>query len=488
MSGDKHEVKKKSAFSKVQIQIIFILLLVCATVLIVGSYRHTINGITNNMRSNSSKNTNDNSNFRGSSSTTEIAFAQHPHSYSEEVASVGIGLVIPPSALSDNNNDDNDPCSSASMIMGTGGDFGVMYVIAGDADYAETFLPVVGYLRDTLKIPNALERRQKQQQQTNSSHSSSNYSPQLKYALVTEPHLCRDVFQDIVSFFDIVVTIASKKDSPMVQRTAHLLMPDLFQNPFLHNPTLKSEVKKNKQLHPNVIGNVASPYIQQRSVLFWSKSIKVTAMAMVSPFKVTIFNDSDNIPVHADYDQQMWRHYHMRLLPGGQAEPAPAGEGSATAGGGPFDIAAIPINAVGEVGENRTHDPTRLESWLDTKKWVNVLEAKDPKNVKKIIKNNKHPMNLHSSRFVLLNMTSSRTRKFLDRYRYEHVHAILDQDLPIMDQPSFGKAALSMHLDHGNEWKHLNLDKDHFCTYSMYNQSNTNSSNRCIFVHKYRVQ
>ena len=263
-------------------------------------------------------------------------------------------------------------------------------------------------------------------------------------------------------------------------------MPDLFQNPFLHRQKLKSKENKNKKLLPNVMGNVASPYKQQNSVLFWSKAIKVTAMAMVSPFKVTIFNDSDNIPLHANYDQQMLRQYHIRLLPGGQAGTAPAG-GTATAGGGPFDIATIPFF---KGGEHRTHDPTRFEAWLDTKNWVNVLEVKDPNklNVTRLKKNAKSPVNLHSSRCVLLNMTSSQTRTFLDRYRYEHVFAIVDQDLPVMDQPSFGKAALSMHLDHSNEWKHLNLDKDHFCINSEYNLSNTKSSNRCIFVHKYQAQ
>ena len=70
--------------------------------------------------------------------------------------------------------DENDPCmprveSSASSSFSGGGvggmeeGTGILHVVSGTLDYAEkAFLPVVEYLRDTLGIQDARERRRRE--------------------------------------------------------------------------------------------------------------------------------------------------------------------------------------------------------------------------------------------------------------------------------------------------------------------------------------
>ena len=109
-------------------------------------------------------------------------------------------------------NDDADPCLlslNRSSLMGGGGEVGIMYSVAGSESYAQTFLPVVDYLRASLWLPNASERKE----------------GELKWALVTEPHLCRGVLRSVLSFFDVVVTVAAQSDD--VDTT--LRLPDVLK-------------------------------------------------------------------------------------------------------------------------------------------------------------------------------------------------------------------------------------------------------------------
>ena len=109
-------------------------------------------------------------------------------------------------------NDDADPCLlslNRSSLMGGGGEVGIMYSVAGSESYARTFLPVVDYLRASLWLPNASERKE----------------GELKWALVTEPHLCRGVLRSVLSFFDVVVTVAAQSDD--VDTT--LRLPDVLK-------------------------------------------------------------------------------------------------------------------------------------------------------------------------------------------------------------------------------------------------------------------
>jgi hypothetical protein len=196
-----------------------------------------------------------------------------------------------------------------------------MYVIAGDAKYAKEFPPVVNYLRNTLNIPDSDSRQE---------HPET--FGRYKYALVTEPHLCRDILMDTTSFFDIILTVGNEKTSGTAANGTwspfvNLVIPELIRNPLLerkattttkHDTTSSHETSQTRKLqktqrekeqshkHPtNVIGVISRPYEQSKDLLYWAKAVKVTALAHGSPFATTIFLDSDNIPCHANYGKQI---------------------------------------------------------------------------------------------------------------------------------------------------------------------------------------
>ena len=192
-------------------------------------------------------------------------------------------------------NNDADPCSSSSLnrssLMGGEGEVGIMYSVAGSESYARTFLPVVDYLRTSLGLLDASERNKEG----------------TKWALVTEPHLCRGVLRGTLSFFDIVVTVAVQSDDV----DASLRLPDVLKFVVGGN-NMKREKKKVMHTKQHILGNFKRPYAQDEGILYWSKMIKVTAMARVSPFKMTIFTDMDNIPCHADFARRLLGTYGLR--------------------------------------------------------------------------------------------------------------------------------------------------------------------------------
>ena len=196
-------------------------------------------------------------------------------------------------------NDDPCNCPTASnFLLGQGGDIGFLYVIAGDAKYAQEFLPVVDYFRNTLHIPDSTIRQQ----------DPDKYG-RYKYALVTEPHLCKDVLLETTSFFDIILTVGNAKEAgsalnPGVNPGVNLVIPEHIRNPLLD----KSDDKRNRMMlenAPHPMGVLDDPYAQDRDIIYWAKSVKVTALALGSPFATTIFMDSDNTPCSANYVKQI---------------------------------------------------------------------------------------------------------------------------------------------------------------------------------------
>ena len=217
----------------------------------------------------------------------------------------------------------DDPCNcpiASNFLLGQGGDIGFMYVIAGDAKYAREFRSVVDYLQNTLHIPDSITRQQ----------DPDKYG-RYKYALVTEPHLCKDILLDTTSFFDIILTVGNAKGTGSALNTGvNLVVPNLIRNPLLdekdghHRMMLEttkatnhdqSSNQSNKieevvqreydEAATNTIGVVDDVYGQDKNILYWAKSVKVTALAHGSPFATTIFLDSDNIPCKADYGKQI---------------------------------------------------------------------------------------------------------------------------------------------------------------------------------------
>ena len=100
--------------------------------------------------------------------------------------------------------------------------------------------------------------------------------------------------------------------------------------------------------------------------------------------------------------------------------------------------------------------------------------------------------NTHSSRVVMLNITSPQTLKFLDRFYFGLVFAFMEEGrghLPVHDQPYFGKAGLAMQQDSITSgdggtrlpWRDMDMSEKHLCTKS---EKCGNLKNSCLAVHK----
>ena len=100
--------------------------------------------------------------------------------------------------------------------------------------------------------------------------------------------------------------------------------------------------------------------------------------------------------------------------------------------------------------------------------------------------------NTHSSRVVMLNMTSPQTLKFLDRYYFGMAFAFMEEGrghLPIHDQPYFGLAGLAMQQDsiagggRGTRmpWMDVDMSEKHLCTKP---EKCGDLKNSCLAVHK----
>ena len=302
------------------------------------------------------------------------------------------------------------------------------------------------YLRASLGLPDASERKE----------------GELKWALVTEPHLCRGVLRSVLSFFDVVVTVAAQSDD--VDTT--LRLPDVLKYVVGGN-NMKRENKKVVHTEQHIMGNFKRPYAQEEGILYWSKMIKVTAMARVSPFKMTIFNDMDNIPCHADFARLLLRTY---------------GLGGKVAGGQGMDIATLPTRVMPlEHRRNASSNKWFFEQYYGKGRprgaaWAAMRSA----------------TNTHSSRVVVLNITSPQTLKFLERYYFGMAFAFMEEGrghLPIHDQPYFGLAGLAMQQDsiagggRGTRmpWKDVDMLEKHLCTKP---EKCGDLKNSCLAVHK----
>jgi len=294
-------------------------------------------------------------------------------------------------------------------------------------------------MRNSLDIPDAEERKQLQEE-------GQGNIQEMKYALVTEPHLC-STLREVIPFFDIIVTVAIKNDPAAIQEKATFLLPDFIQS------TRELDTMKNK----NKTVSFKSPYGQTQDLLYWAKLLKVTALSKISPFKTTLFVDADNIPCHANFGERILQKYKL--------EHGNEGEG--------FDIAAIPVNGA----EN--YNPNQRGHWLDKAKW----QESRSRPLDHQMGGQASPINLHNTRTVLLNVTSPRTRIFLDRYHYDYLYSYIDHaNINLsQEQPSFGKAALSMSVEYGDKWKDVDLLSEDFCGWKVETSCRGNS---CLAIHK----
>jgi len=341
-----------------------------------------------------------------------------------------------------------------------------MYVVAGDTKYAQEFHFVVDYLQNTLHIPDSITRQK----------DPEKYG-RYKYALVTEPHLCKDILLNTTSFFDIILTVGNVKEiestntststSTSTSISTNLVIPELIKNPLLqtsnrHRIMLEKKKKKHKYHPTNVIGDVYDPYSQNHDLLYWVKSVKATALANGSPFATTIFLDSDNVPCHANFGKQI-----ETLLEKASFQDS-------------FDIATSMVKSYNMNHKNKNYkNMNKIEHWLRKDQWDEVKWKLDS------IKQVDLPFNSHNTRTVILNMKSPKTYEFLQRYRNNMIYELRGKT---MDQPSFGKAGLSMFLEYGggseSGFRSMILDDDRFCEHDTKYTRTCKEEDSCILLHK----
>ena len=79
-----------------------------------------------------------------------------------------------------------------------------------------------------------------------------------------------------------------------------------------------------------------------RELMYWAKLVKIVALSKISPFKITLFNDADNLPCYADFGSKIITQYNLN----------PEKDGSY------FDIAVMPQGG----HKNK-------ERWFDDENW-----------------------------------------------------------------------------------------------------------------------
>ena len=123
------------------------------------------------------------------------------------------------------------------------------------------------------------------------------------------------------------------------------------------------------------------------------------------------------------------------------------------------------------------NDMNNIAHWLLKDKWDKVKWKLHQ------VRSPELPFNSHSTRTVVLNMKSPRTIEFLQRYRNDMIYGLEGK---IMDQPSFGKAGLSMFLDYGGDsesgFRSMILNNTQFCDGRGTNSCKMHDS--CILMHK----
>lgn len=219
-------------------------------------------------------------------------------------------------------------------------------------------------------------------------------------------------------------TVASENDPAEIREKATFSLPYFIQNPRGFGSDFLEETNITLSL---------------KDSLFWAKAVKVTAISNISPFETTLFIDAGIVPCRSDFGQKILHKYNLNRGEYGEI----------------FDIAAIPQPVA------KRHEPNQIGHWLDEAK----LSALKSRHEFRKMWGRNSPLYSHATRILLLNVTSRRTRIFLDRYNYEYLFSYIgnSNNLPEIDQPSFGRAALSMFVDYGDKWKDVDLKGDNFC-------------------------
>lgn len=261
----------------------------------------------------------------------------------------------------------NDPCAvKEGPPPGEEGSLGVQYIVAGTPDYVEkAFLPVIERLRSTLGVPDA-----------DRAVAVAADEERTKWALVTEPHLCRGVLRDVIPFFDIVI----------MRNT----LPGGFRNPTLRSNFTRKSSAETKVEKGKYFGTGDET---REEVLGWVKGMKVTGM-VASPFKTTVLIDVDSIPCSADFAVRLKKEL------------------------GSADIALT----------NRIVDQQTNNNGTDEAHYVQKGRKR----------NGVTCCNMHNSAVVVLNMASPNTHKLLRDFKAKFFRST--SRLPPVDQRALGVA------------------------------------------------
>lgn len=387
----------------------------------------------------------------------------------------------------------SDPCAVGTWSLEPQidnrfyGELGVMYSVAGLPEYAEEeFLPLIQYLRDGLHIPDAsirVERRQEKQiRHTNG--NTTNLVPQkprsilrptlmdTRFALVTQPHLCRSILQPVLSFFDVIAVVdLDNITSTMVQTMSK---ENDLNTKEEERRTLSTANQGRNTDHKDRLLSIESHNMtkqQQRMInLHRAKAIKVLALSRYAPFQQTIYLDLDMVPCQKNFARTLLRS---------------ATKGSIYAGY--FDI-ALPFASHPNVNLPMPSIDKQRHYYRKNEQGHDSVDQNGGEL-------GGRGMNQHNSAAVILNMTSISTRKLLRRFEDDffssshHLHS----HLPTLDQPSLGRALYSMFLENGTSLRHVDLDPERVCRKgSRYERIkdqgladiSCGKSNDCVVIHK----
>lgn len=311
-------------------------------------------------------------------------------------------------------------------------DLGVMYSVAGSSAYAEEeFIPLLQYPRDGLHIPDAKMRAKRRKERQSQSKNVTSLSPQkshgtskstsmdTRFALVTQPHICRTVLHPVLPFFDVITVVdLDNLTSTMVKtmkREQNMTVEDERRISSTTNQDKMTD--ENKDSFLSIESQNMTP--QQLTVdLHRAKAVKVLAPSRYAPFKQTIYLDLDMVPCQ--------KNFALALLRSAAKSSVDAGH---------FDI-ALPF---------ASHPNVNLPMPSIDKQRQNN-EGND------VFDENKEELggrgiNQHNSAAVILNMTSSSTRELLRRFEDDFFSSSSSDPhsrLPTLDQPSLGRAMISM--------------------------------------------
>ena len=377
----------------------------------------------------------------------------------------------------------SDPCSVGTWSLEPQidnrfyGGVGVMYLVAGSPAYAEQeFLPLIQYLRDGLLIPDAIIRAKGRKEKTMNATGVAQVKPapmETRFALVTQPHLCRTVLQPMLSFFDVITVVDLDNVTSATAQTMDNEDVTTAEDGRRLSPTTNQGRNTDHKYRLPSIESQNMTKQQQRMVdLHRAKAVKVLSLARYAPFHQTVYLDLDMVPWQKNFAHALLRS---------------AARGSIYIGH--FDI-ALPYASHPNVNlPMPSVDKERHYYRRNVHSDDNLHDNEEGEEL------GGRGVNQHNSAAVILNMTSSTTWELLRRFEKDFFSSPeLSGHWPTLDQPSLGRAMYSMFSENNTaSLQHVDLNPEKVCRKgSRFERTKDNGladiscgkSNDCILIHK----